>query len=255
MAESVKRRVAAARLAVAFVAAGTIAGASAWAQASPPAPAAQESALNAYLKLKLDSSNIKNGSLLFQDFKAGQVLSADAFFKYKKTETSFKKAVNGDLSTIKGELGDVNGDISAIKGELPAYIKMSDADARYIKMNDAIMGDGSVFTATQAIPQGSNGVTLLDLPGLVKVEATTTDMKISNTGGGTLTHSSCGTVGKGGFGAGVMQPGDTLSCATGDHAEPVQFISGNGQVATVNLSNLAMPGGSQATVQILIGLL
>jgi hypothetical protein len=258
MAESVKRRVAAARLAVAFVAAGTIAGATAWAQAGPPPPTAQSSAFDAFAKVHLDSSNIKNGSLLFQDFKPGQVLSADAFFKYKKAETSFKKAVNGDLGTIKGELGDVNGDINAIKGELPAYIKMSDADARYIKMNDAIMGDGSVFTATQAVPQGSNGVTLLDLPGLVKVVATETDMKILNTGGGTLTHSSCGTVGQPGFvAAGTLGPGASFSCATGQHAEPVQFISGNGQVATVNLSNLAMPavGGSQATVQILIGLL
>jgi hypothetical protein len=264
MAENIKRRVAAARLAVAFVAAGTIAGATAWAQAGPPPPTAQSSAFDAFAKVHLDSSNIKNGSLLFQDFKADQVLSADAFFKYKKTETSFKKAVNNFKYDIKGELGDVNGDISTIKGELgtikgelPSYIKMSDADARYIKMNDAIMGDGSVFTATQAVPQGSNGVTLLDLPGLVKVVATEADMKITNTGGGTLTHSSCGTVGQGGFGAGVMAPGDTLSCATGEHAEPVQFISGNGQVATVNLSNLAMPavGGSQATVQILIGLL
>lgn len=249
MAESVKRRVAAARLAVAFVAAGTIAGATAWAQASPP-PTAQSSASDIFAKIgDIKGEQIADHSLKYEDFIKGEVPSFkmfeklnNSFFKYKKASNAFKY--------------DVNGDLNAIKGELPAYIKTSEADARYIKMNDAIMGDGSVFTATQAIPQGSNGVTLLDLPGLVKVVATDTEMNITNTGGGTLTHSSCGTVGQGGFAAGVMQPGDTLSCATGQHTEPVQFVNGGGKVATVNLSNLAMPatGGSQATVQILIGL-
>ena len=49
MAEKVKRRVAAARLAVAFVAAGTIAGAT-WAQAGPP-PTAESSAADIFAKL------------------------------------------------------------------------------------------------------------------------------------------------------------------------------------------------------------
>jgi hypothetical protein len=240
MAESVKRRVAAARLAVAFVAAGTIAGATAWAQASPPPTTAQSSAVDAFYKPNsIKTQNVINGSLLFQDFKAGEVVSGDAFFKYKKAVNAFKYDAKVDIA-------NVNGDLNTIKGELGGFVKTG----------DAIMGDGSVFTASQAIPQGSNGVTLLDLPGLVKVVATDTEMNITNTGGGTLTHSSCGDPAGGGFAAGVMQPGATLSCATGQHSEPVQFISGNGKVATVNLSNLAMPatGGSQATVQILVGL-
>src|SRR6478735_6760332 len=120
MAESVKRRVAAARLAVAFVAAGTIAGATAWAQAGPP-PTAQSSASDIFAKIGdikgefVDSANVENGSLLFKDFKTGQVPSLGQFAKLDQSFFKYKKAVNNFKYDIKGELGDVNGDISAIK--------------------------------------------------------------------------------------------------------------------------------------------
>src|SRR5215213_5351565 len=143
MAENVKRRVAAARLAVAFVAAGTIAGATAWAQAGPP-PTAQSSASDIFAKLgdiKINSSNIIDGSLKLQDFHRGQVPSFRQYSKLKATENRFQNSAEKQLTTIKGELGDVNGDIGTIKGELGSYVKTTDADARYIKMNDAIMGD------------------------------------------------------------------------------------------------------------------
>jgi hypothetical protein len=260
MAESVKRRVAAARLAVAFVAAGTIAGAAAWAQASPP-PTANSSASDIFAKIGdikgefVDSANVDNGSLLYKDFKTGQVPSFkmfakvdDAFFKYKKATNNFKY-------DVKNELGDVNGDLSTIKGELGSYIKMSDADARYIKMNDAIMGDGSVFTATKAIGKGSNGETLVDLPGLVKVEMTDLTMKITNTGGGTLTHASCNAPAGGGtIPGGELAPGGSLTCKTSEQTEAFQMINGDGKVVTLNFSNIVIPTGSQGTVQILIGL-
>src|ERR1041385_5054445 len=141
MAENVKRRVAAARLAVAFVAAGTIAGATAWAQAGPP-PTAQSSASDIFAKIGdikgefVDSANVDDGSLLFTDFKAGQIPSIKMFDKLDGSFFKYKKAVNSFKYDVKNELGDVNGDIGTIKGELPSYIKMSEADSRYIKMND-----------------------------------------------------------------------------------------------------------------------
>jgi hypothetical protein len=252
MAESVKRRVAAARLAVAFVAAGSIAGATAWAQAGPP-PTAQSSASDIFAKVKLDSSNIKNGSLLYQDFKPQQVLSTDAFFKYKKADTSFKKAVNGDLTTIKGELGSVNGDLNAIKGELPSFIKMNDADARYIKMSDAVVrGDGSVFTASKAFLP-NDPVSLLSVPSLVSVDAVPGggQVKITNISGNDLSHSACKDLpGKPDIGAGTLNPGESVSCATDDHTEPIQMIGGGSEVVTLNFTKI----GPQITVQILIGL-
>lgn len=231
MAESIKRRVAAARLAVAFVAAGTIAGATAWAQASPPS--AKESIL---------VSSTKGIKTEVPSFKMFDKLN-DSFFKFKKAESSYK-------ATIKGELGNIKSDVSTIKGELPGYIKMSDADSRYIKMNDAIMGDGSVFTGTQAVPKGASPVTLADIPGQVGVEATDTQFKITNQSGGNLTHTACGVGGAGG----TLAPGATLTCASGEQAATVQFVNGDGHVITLNFSNVALQNGSQATVQILIGL-
>jgi hypothetical protein len=253
MAENVKRRVAAARLAVAFVAAGTIAGATAWAQAGPP-PTAQSSASDIFAKLgdiKIDSSNIIDGSLKLQDFHWGQVPSFKQYSKLKATDKRFQASTIKQLSTIKGELGDVNGDISTIKGELGSYIKTTDADARYIKLNDAIMGDGSVFTATQALGKGSSLVPLVDVPSLVKVEADDTAFKVTNTSGGVLTHSACA---NGSPSGAELQPGATLTCPATSSAQTVQFVNGDGHVVTLNFSNVALPNGAQATVQILVGL-
>jgi hypothetical protein len=249
MAESVKRRVAAARLAVAFVAAGTIAGASAWAQASPP-PTAHSSILISSQKLRLDSGNIKNGSLLLQDFKTGEVASQKSFFKFKSQMSSYKSDIKAEMSSIKGDLGGVEAQIGDIKSAQAGYIKATEADARYVKVNDAILGDGSVFTGTQAIDKGSSPITLADLAGLVKVEATDQQFKVTNMSSGNLTHTACGVGGAGG----TLAPGASLTCATGEAAETVQFVNGDGHVVTLNFSNVAIPSGSQATVQILVGL-
>lgn len=233
MAESVKRRVAAARLAVAFVAAGTIAGASAWASASPAPPSSQDNIL---------VSSTKGVKVQVPTFKMYEKLS-DNYFKFKKAENTYK-------AQIKGELNGINGDISTIKGELPGYIKTTEADSRYIKMNDAIMGDGSVFTATQAVSKGAPAVTLTTVPGQLQVSATDEQFKILNVSGGTLTHTDCGN------GAGTVADGATLTCASGGQATTVQFVNGDGHVITLNFSNVAVPGAgsSQATVQILVGL-
>jgi hypothetical protein len=257
MAESVKRRVAAARLAVAFVAAGTIAGATAWAQAGPP-PTAQSSASDIFAKLGdikgeyVDSSNIDDGSLLYKDFKKAQIPSFKMFDKLDESFIKYKKAVNNFKYDVKNELGDVNGDISTIKGELGSYIKMSDADARYIKMNDAIMGDGSVFTATKQAA-GQDPVPILSVPSLINVDALPAEqqIKITNVGGSDLNFSAC----SGRQTGGTLNPGENVSCATGEHTDVMQLIGGGG-VVTLNFTFLPAvqaPGGVY-TVQILVGM-
>ncbi len=245
MAENVKRRVAAARLAVAFVAAGTIAGATAWAQAGPP-PTAQSSASDIFAKLgdiKINSSNIIDGSLKLQDFHRGEVPSFRQYVKLKTTDKRFQTLAGKGISAIKGELGDVNGDISTIKSDLGSYVKTTDADARYIKMNDAIMGDGSVFTATKAVGAGTTRI--VEAPGMFTVDATGPTLIITNTGSGDLDHSDCGQQG-----AGTLKPGESVSCANDTHSEAMQLVNGDGRVATLNFSDF----GGQVTVQILVGL-
>jgi hypothetical protein len=257
MAENVKRRVAAARMAVAFVAAGTIAGATAWAQAGPP-PTADSSALNAYLKLKLDSSNIKNGSLLFADFIKGEVASGKQFKKLDSSVDSFKKAVKTRFSSIKGEIGDIKSQIGDIKSQLGSYIKGEAADARYIKLSDAVIrGDGSVFTDTASLGATSQE-RVFSIAGLVDVDAVngpSPHMLIANTSGGTLTHSDCGANSP----AGTIAPGGTLMCDVGTDTTTMQLFTGGATpiVATLSFSSFTPPSGGQNTQfvsQILIGL-
>jgi hypothetical protein len=261
MAESVKRRVAAARLAVAFVAAGTIAGATAWASASPP-PTAHSSASDIFAKIgDIKSENIADGSLLYKDFKKGEVPSFKQFVKLDETFFKYKKAVNSFKYDADKKLGDVNGDISTIKGELGGYIKLSDADARYIKMNDAIMGDGSVFTATGESLVGKPAVRILDVPNLFTVDAAGPVVTITNTSGGTLEVSKCPAPGgQTTNGGGTLINGGTLVCdGSSGFGQTVQLISAAGtgggpHVSTLNFSAIPTQGGTLNTVQILIGL-
>ena len=252
MAESVKRRVAAARLAVAFVAAGTIAGASAWAQASPPPPTAQSSALNAYLKLK--SSNIVDGSLLFEDMQKHQVPSWKEFKKFQASGEHFKKAVLGRYYT-KAQL-----DSFFVKGESSDYVKHAEfdgvyfkydqADALYIKQGAAVNGDGSVHTATASVGAALT-VKLLDVPNLFTVDAKGPEITITNTSGGTLTHGACGALG-----GGTLAPNGTLKCTGNESTQTMQLITGGTAPSVVTLSFSAIPnqGLTVDTVQILIGL-
>jgi hypothetical protein len=243
MAENVKRRVAAARMAVAFVAAGTIAGAAAWAQASPPAPTAKSSALNAYLKHKpLTSANIADGSLLYKDFKKHQVPSYRMFQKAELSRKHFEKV---ELNRVYPKV-EIDRD----------FIKIKDADARYVKIDDigtkVVGGKGSVFTATRVLPT-VNKVTLLDVPGRFTVDTQGPTITITNTSSSPLTYSSCGA-----GGAGTLQPNEHTDCDDTDAVHTLQLIGGadGTEVATLDFSYIPTQGtpNAQVTVQVLIGL-
>jgi hypothetical protein len=257
MAENVKRRVAAARLAVAFVAAGALAGAGAWASAGPVAPTARKAGGEQIEtgKLKIDSANVENRSLLYKDFKAGQIPSFrmfdklhDGFFKFKKAVNEYKPRFEGQLDTIRGEL-------TTIKGELGSYVKLSDADSRYVKMNDAVMGDGSVFNAVKEAG-GQDPVPIVGVPNLINIDALPAEqqIRITNTSGGNLTYSQCG----GHVGGGTMAPGQSLSCATGDQADVLQLIGGLGASAVTTLNFSSVPavqvGARNYIIAILVGM-
>jgi hypothetical protein len=255
MAERVKRRVAAARLAVAFVAAGTISGAAAWAQAGPPPAGDGEPELLAkgeHIKKAVltvrSSLNVADGSLLFKDFKKHEVPSYKQFHKAELSRKRFEKVVFGryypkveiDRLFIKGESTDY-----VKREEISSYVKHSEADASYVE------GDGSVHTAT-ALVSGQT-VRLLEVAGTFTVDATGPQIRITNTSGGPLTHSACGVVA-----GGQIADGESLDCDVKDTAQALQLISGAGggagKVSTLNFSAVSLPGGTQTTVQILIGL-
>lgn len=258
MAERVKRRVAAARLAVAFVAAGTIAGAGAWAQAGPPPPTAESSAFDAFLKIK--GENVVDGTLLFEDFHKGEVPSLRQFLKLQRSDTRFKKVTNTSISTIKGELSTVKAEVDTIKGELVSgYLKTTDADARYLKLSDDVVrGDGSVFTASQLVDTQAQSFTpLVSVPSMFTVDAMGPTIRITNTSGGDLGHSSCLNGQGQPIPAGTLQAGQHIDCVAGGSTESIQFFSWGAVSASATISFSSVPGAgntAQDTVQILIGL-
>jgi hypothetical protein len=269
MAESVKRRVAAARLAVAFVAAGTIAGASAWASASPPPPTAESSAKGEHIKKAVltvrHSDQVVDGTLLFEDFKKGEVPSFEAFKRFEKVIFyNFKKAtfndlssVKGEISTVKGEIGDIKAQIDGIKGEISS-IKGESTD--YLKVTDDVMrGDGSVLTAMASV--GAQKVRVLDAPSMFTVDATGPIVTITNTSGSPLGHSSCPSGAGQVAPAGTLAPGESFSCdTTGGGTTTLQLsgadAGGGPHVSTMSFSMIpAVQGPSpHMLVQILIGL-
>lgn len=255
MAERVKRRVAAARLAVAFVAAGTIAGATAWAQAGPP-PTARSSASDIFAKIKIDSSNVIDGSLLYRDFKKSEVPSFRMFSNLNTAFFKYQKADKRQMSTINGEINDANVQIGDIKNELGGYMKVSDADARYYnKATPVVMGDGSVFTGDGLV--GNQLIGLLNVPNLIKVEGVAQKVRFTNTSDVDVLHTATDCADPQGLPtpAGTLKPGEFLECdARGDAAQTMQFSWGARGVATINFSSISVPGGAQDTVQILVGL-
>ncbi len=221
--------------------AAAIAGATAWAQASPPAPTAKSSALNSYLKLKgqgLTSANIADGSLLYKDFQKYQVPSYKMFQKAELSRKHFQK-VEIDRVYPKVEI-DRN------------FLKIKDADARYVKIDDVgskvVMGDGSVLTATKLVA-GGQSERLLDVAGKFTVDATGPTIRITNTGSSPLIVTTCGAAG-----SATLGTTEHTDCDDTDSAHAVQLIGTDGSVATLNFSAVQVPGGTQSTVQVLIGL-
>jgi hypothetical protein len=177
----------------------------------------------------------------------------------------FKYDIKGELSSIKGELGGVEAQIGDIKGIQGSFIKSSDADARYLKLDASVInGDGSVHTATGS-QKGSEILPLLDLPGVVNVVGLQGNkIQITNNTGGPLTHTACPSGVQGGtIPAGVLDPGASLTCdgSVSQLLPAVQLIGAGAKplVMTLNFSSIDISpagggGTSQDTVQILIGL-
>lgn len=260
MAENMKRRVAAARLAVAFVAAGAIAGASAWAQASPP-PKAQSSAYDAFQKIKLTGKNIVDGSLYLQDFHRGQVASFKQFVKLDKAFNDFHKYAQRNYMTEKqadARYVKIDSTDYIKRSDLNGYIKMSEADQRYRQLSQpVVLGDGSVFTGDGMV--GNQLIGLLDVPGFLKVEGVSQKVRITNMSSEDMQHSACTDAQGSTIPPGTLKPGSFIECDAGGRSgftQTMQLFTGGVKpaVATLNFTSMAVSGGAQDTVQILVGL-
>src|SRR5688572_16947915 len=172
MAEYVERKLTAAKLSVALAIAAVIgglaardqsAGATSAEKATSPAPGS------------ITSTEVKNESLLFKDFKVNQVYSDNEVNKkfLKITEAS-KKFLSIDQASdifIKGE--DANNTFVKIEDANNTFIKGEDANQTFLKINDAkdqyVEGDGSVLTGFAASTGGAT-VSVLEVPGFVRTQ-------------------------------------------------------------------------------------
>ncbi|MEX2107925.1 MAG: hypothetical protein WD827_03450 [Solirubrobacterales bacterium] len=251
MAESVKRRVAAARLAVAFVAAGTIAGATAWAQPGPPAVTSAEPkhlAKGEHIKKAVltvrHSDQVVDGTLLFKDFKKKEVPS---FKVFQKVELSLKKQI---------QKVEILFDKHYPKVEIDALFQKhrAESDARYVKVEDSVVrGDGSVFSASKLASPGQT-TPLVDVPSSFTVDAIGPTIRITNTGENALMFTACDQ-GAGAATPGTLAKGDHVDCNATAAAQTMQVIDKSSpKLATISFSALPVQADYQSTVQILIGL-
>jgi hypothetical protein len=191
----------------------------------------------------ITSVDIKNASLLFKDFKAGQVYS-DNEINHK-----FLKISDADNTFIKIE--DANN----------TFVKGVDANNTFVKIEDAknqfVEGDGSVLTGFEAAP-GSGAVTVLDIPGVVRAEGvppgqqTPAATRLTNLGTTPLHYAADG------GGGGVVAPTQSILIAlsgAGGRAATVQLISEGTPptIATLTVSAILAGPSTNFSAQALLG--
>ena len=201
----------------------------------------------------IKSENVVNGSLFFKDFHKGEVPSFEQFQKLQRTSERFNKAAGARFAGAS-ELRTVKGEVGAIKGELGSYLKSADADARYLKTSDPVVhGEGSVFSETRLITVTGKRVPVMEVPGLVTVEAENGKPRAllrDQPDRRPADPHAIAAEGPFGSAAGVVQPGQHFSCLTGDAPSSVQLFGegANPIVATLNVSAIRGRSGRRRSI-------
>lgn len=261
MAEEVRRRFTAARASVMMTILGLAAGIGIGGAAAPDdeqvdvdAAAAKTLTISGS---KITSAAVKDHSLLYKDFKTGQVVSQKSFKAYTvKLAGIFAKIDTANLlhkadAYVKGESDArywVKGQVvdAAQKADTAGTAGVADTALKLdgLSKSDLIQGHGSVLTGNLQL--GASDGTVMVLIGLLRAAA-----KVDPQGGGMTQVTLTNTSGKillvngDGKGAGsVIAPGGTDSFSFADGSvRPVQVITTDGaQAATLTFSTF---GGAQ----------
>ena len=251
MAEYVERKFTAAKLSVALAIAAVIGGLAARDQSAGAADAEKATSPGPG---SITSSEIKNDSLLYKDFKDNQVYSdnqvAAKFLKINDANAKFLKIDQASDIFIKGE--DANA--TFVKNEVAndTFLKIQDAKDQYVE------GDGSVLTGFAASTGGAT-VNVLEVPGFVRTQGLPPGQqgpraRFTNLGSTPL-HFAYG----GGGGTGVIAPGasaDVNLPGTGGGAATVQLIAEGSPptIGTLTVSGILIGQTINFSAQILIGL-
>jgi hypothetical protein len=239
MAEYAERKLRNAKLSVALAVAAILGGLAARDQTAHATGA--EKGAEPHLA-PLTSADIKNASLLFKDFKAGQI--------YSDNEVNHKFLKIEDANNTFWKLADANN----------TFLKEADANNTFVKIEDAknqfVQGAGSVFTGFEAL-NGNGSAPILELLGMVRAEGVIAagqnaiQARLTNLGTTPLHYATGGT-------AGVIAPtqGVLIGLApNGGGGSTVQLISEGSppEIATLTLSAIPAGGTTNFSGQALVG--
>jgi hypothetical protein len=224
MAEYAERKLRNVKLSVALAIAAILGGLAARDQTAGAAAGAEKGA-EPHLA-PITSADIKNASLLFKDFKSGQIYSQDQV----------------DAKFIK------------FKAANHTFLKLADANNTFVKIEDAkhefVQGDGSVFTGFEALT-GNGSVPVLDIPGMLRAEgvfavgANSPQARLTNLGTTPLHYASPA-------GTGVVPP--TQSILIGLN-QTIQVITEGSppEIATLTVSGIPAGQTTDFSAQALLG--
>jgi hypothetical protein len=213
MAEYAERKLRTAKLSIALAVAAILGGLAARDQTA--GASGTEKGAEPHLA-PITSADIKNASLLFKDFKSGQVYSQDQvdakFIKFKAANNTF--------------------------------VKIEDAK------NEFVQGDGSVFTGFEALT-GNGSVNVLDVPGIVRAEgvfaagANSPQARLTNLGTTPLHYASPA-------GTGVIAPTQGILIGLN---QTIQLISESSppEIATLTVSGIPVGQTTDFSAQALLG--
>jgi hypothetical protein len=239
MAEYAERKLRNAKLSVALAVAAIIGGLAARDQTAQATGA--EKGAEPHLA-PITTVDIKNASLLFKDFKAGQIYSEN------QVDHKFVKIDDANNTFIKIE--DANN----------TFVKQADANNTFVKIEDAkhqfVNGDGSVFTGFESL-NGIGSAPILELLGMVRAEGViaagqnSIQARLTNLGTTPLHYATGGS-------SGVIAPtqGVLIGLApNGGGGSTVQLISEGSppEVATLTLSAIPAGGTTNFSGQALVG--
>jgi hypothetical protein len=239
MADYAERKLRNAKLSVALAVAAILGGLAARDQTAQATGA--EKGAEPHLA-PITSADIKNASLLFKDFKSGQI--------YSDNEVNHKFLKIADANNTFWKLADANN----------TFLKEADANNTFVKIEDAknqfVQGAGSVLTGFEA-QEGTGEQTVLELPNIVRAAGVITvgqnsiQARLTNLGTTPLHYATGNT-------SGVIPPtqGVLIGLApNGGGSSTVQLISEGSppEIATLTLSAIPAGGTTNFSGQALLG--
>lgn len=265
MAQYVRRQVASVQLSIAAGVLGVLAGLGLGRGSQPPQVDAQQAANRV---ITINGSNIVDGSVAFRDLNRKSIrqhiylkLDADKrYLKIRDADARFHKLITNELGgyiklgeadsrylkldALNGYLKLADAEAEFVKHEtLADYIKGTEADARFVD------GDGSVLTGSQLVDSGKK--TLLTVPKALSVEAATDGqgrgavVTLTNLTSSVLEYVSNAKTAAGGDAHGSIDQGSSVAILIGLlQPASVQIVPKDGSsVHTLDLSAFDESGG------------